>query len=71
MVCYGISGVVKSKKCLAYEGASNQPIPLPDIYNMFKDISLYLLYNTNISGIGWLVGGSFIGEAFLAINLTA
>ena len=25
MVCYGISGVVKSKKCLAYEGASNQP----------------------------------------------
>ena len=34
-------------------------------------ISLYFLYNTNISSIGWLVGGSFIGEAFLAINMTA
>ena len=30
-----------------------------------------VLYNTNISGIGWLVGGSFMGEAFLAINVTA
>ena len=35
-------------------------------------ISLYFLYNTYIcSGIGWLVGGFFIGEAFLAVNVTA
>ena len=33
-------------------------------------ISLYFLYNTNISGIGWLVGGSFVSETFLAINVT-
>ena len=33
-------------------------------------ISLYFLYNINISGIGWLVGGSFMGETFLAINVT-
>ena len=33
-------------------------------------ISLYLLYNINISGIGWLVGGSFMSETFLAINVT-
>ena len=33
-------------------------------------ISLYFLYNNNISGIGWLVGGSFMGETFLAINVT-
>ena len=32
-------------------------------------ISLYFLYNINISGIGWLVGGSFMGETFL-INVT-
>ena len=30
-------------------------------------ISCYFRYNTNISGIGWLVGGSFISETFLAI----
>ena len=29
-------------------------------------LSHYFLYNTNISGIGWLVGGSFIRETFLA-----
>ena len=33
-------------------------------------ISLYFLYNVNISGIGWLVGGSFMSETFLAINVT-
>ena len=33
-------------------------------------ISLYFLYNINISGIGWLVGGSFMSETFLAINVT-
>ena len=33
-------------------------------------ISLYLLCNINISGIGWLVGGSFMSETFLAINVT-
>ena len=33
-------------------------------------ISLYLLYYINISGIGWLVGGSFMSETFLAINVT-
>ena len=33
-------------------------------------ISLYFLYNTNISGIGWLVGGSFLDETFLTINVT-
>ena len=27
-------------------------------------------YNINISGIGWLVGGSFMGETFLTINVT-
>ena len=26
--------------------------------------------SANINGIGWLVGGSFIAEAFLAINVT-
>ena len=33
-------------------------------------ISLYFLYNINISGIGWLVGGSFMSETFLTINVT-
>ena len=33
-------------------------------------IFLYFLYNINISGIGWLVGGSFMGETFLTINMT-
>ena len=33
-------------------------------------ISLYFLYNINISSIGWLVGRSFMGETFLAINVT-
>ena len=28
------------------------------------------LYNINIIGIGWLVGGSFMGETFLTINVT-
>ena len=32
--------------------------------------SLYFLYNINVSGIGWMVGGSFMGEIFLAINVT-
>ena len=26
--------------------------------------------NINISGIGWLVGGSFMSETFLTINVT-
>ena len=34
-------------------------------------ISLYFLYNININGKGWLVGGCFMGEIFLAINATA
>ena len=33
-------------------------------------ISLYFLCNINISGIGWLVGGSFMSETFLTINVT-
>ena len=37
---------------------------------LILDISLYFLYNINISGIGWLVGGSFMDETFLAINVT-
>ena len=26
-------------------------------------------FDCNISGIGWLVGGSFMGETFLTINV--
>ena len=37
---------------------------------MILYISLYFLYNINISGIGWLVGGSFMSETFLTINVT-
>ena len=33
-------------------------------------LPLFFLYNINISGTGWLVGGSFIGETFLTINVT-
>ena len=39
---------------------------------LILNISLYFLYNIIIlHGIGWLVGGSFLGETFLATDVTA
>ena len=35
----------------------------------FKPTTLRVL-DQMLSGIGWLVGGSFMGETFLVINVT-
>ena len=51
------------------EPPTNQPTDINIIYIILY-ISLYFLYNINISGIGWLVGGSFMSETFLTINVT-
>ena len=39
-------------------------------YRWFFTFSFIFFYNINISGIGWLVGRSFMGETFLTINVT-
>ena len=51
------------------EPPTNQPTDINIIY-IIPYISLYFLYNINISGIGWLFGGSFMSETFLTINVT-
>ena len=51
------------------KGALSDILKTEDNY-IDNDIFLYFLYNINISGIGWLVGGSFMGETFLTLNVT-
>ena len=56
---------VRMSLCLSLCATENRALWLT------RYISFYFPYNTDISGIGWLVGGSFIGDTFLAINVTA
>ena len=46
-------------------------VRIPSGAQIFSVSSYDFLYNINISGIGWLVEGSFMGETFLTINVTA
>ena len=54
---------INSKKCLTHEGASNQPTYANAslchchcvLLWLILYISLYFLYNINISGIGWFI----------------